>query len=98
MKTRHTPGPWVFRENWGKAKDEPEKMRKLCFHSIETPKGTFLASTWGEPHLPNARLIAAAPELLDALKSASNQLTSDGHCPTLVAIIDAVIAEATGGQ
>ncbi len=39
---------------------------------------------------------AAAEDMYEALKSASNQLTSDGHVPTLVALLDAAIAKAEG--
>lgn len=57
----HTPGPWVIEE----AMDLNDKV---LFHMINGPDGKHLSSTWGDPHLGNARLISAAPELLAALR------------------------------
>lgn len=94
--SNHTPGPWKVEENYGKLKDEPPEATKLCFHSIVAGNET-LASTWARPHGANARLMATAPEMLEALISASNELTHLGQSPTLVALIDQVVAKATSG-
>ncbi len=56
----HTPGPWTVEEAWGA---EPGDPLSLCFHEIRA-NGETIASTWASPHLANARLMAAAPELL----------------------------------
>ena len=63
----HTPGPW-----------------RICLGLIcaDTPKGQAeLASVYKEseyvaplPHIANARLIAAAPEMLGALKETMREL------------------------
>lgn len=60
---QHTPGPWHYLEAWSDRKNE-----HLCFHTLHAENGKILASTWAGPHIANARLIAAAPELLEALK------------------------------
>lgn len=65
----HTPGPWVICEAHG-------IQGELCFHKIvcEATDET-IASTWAGPHEANARLIASAPELLEALEACELRLT-----------------------
>ena len=57
--SEHTPGPWIYDTAmvWG----GPQGLTSICevlFHEDER----------ADEHGPNARLIAAAPELLDALE------------------------------
>jgi hypothetical protein len=60
----HTPGPW---------RAEPIRRRGLVvgFQIIAGPDGNPIAEVrWPGPNLPdNARLIAAAPQLLEALEA-----------------------------
>lgn len=60
MKTNHTPGPWLLAECGG-------LDGEIVFHTIDDFDGNHLASTWAGPHIANARLITAAPELLSLL-------------------------------
>lgn len=101
MTTNHTPGPWVRDTGSGFGCD------------VRAENGRKVAATWGinngDPHRPayraecdaNARLIAAAPELLEALEIADKfcgSLTSD-ECPDSVHIpIRTAIAKAKGEQ
>ena len=68
--TKHTPGPWKYvYTNEGND----------CFHEwylIEGPKFITIADTPSirEENEANARLIAAAPDMLHALKLAANHL------------------------
>ena len=67
MTDKHTPGPWKFREL------ECEDSRGMGYVS-GGPKDVDLFHTgamelWAYENRANARLIAAAPELLDALKT-----------------------------
>lgn len=63
----HTPGPWQI------GKD------RLSTLDVTTSDGTPIANVDmrvdGSPHYPNARLIAAAPELLAALRATEALLT-----------------------
>jgi hypothetical protein len=60
MTTKHTPGPWHYeKHNDGSITIAPENG-----FGIATMSGIYR----GEDDKPNAALIAAAPELLDALK------------------------------
>lgn len=68
--SKHTPGPWKAEDlnNMGGA--------------IVTAGSREVARTWGydmADMAANARLIAAAPEMLDALKAAQSRLCE--HCP-----------------
>lgn len=60
MPVVHAPGPWRF-------EDAPGIGDEVCFQVIRDSAGHHVSSTWGGPHLGNAKLIAAAPELLEAL-------------------------------
>lgn len=62
----HTPGPWEVHWVWRAADDEPTMLPPK-----QSPTGTITLSGWRASHeeWANARLIAAAPELLEALKA-----------------------------
>jgi hypothetical protein len=86
-----TPGPWELRTVDG------------SIASIDAADGTPIAQAFQVKPLPedfkqlerkaNARLIAAAPELLEALKYARRFLKKDDYDTDY---IDSVIAKATG--
>lgn len=96
MNAKHTPGPWEIRDV------------NVTFISIGAPEHHSLADTWAidegvttEQLHANARLIAAAPELLEALEQISHAEAAtydDIHAAIqdLVGIARAVIAKATG--
>ena len=63
-----TPGPWRFVSDVGA-------------HVIRQQRSDgefegYIASTWGGEHIGNARLIAAAPELLEALMAMYDEFNS----------------------
>jgi hypothetical protein len=64
MSGQHTPGPWTYHADSGSS----------CAALIAT--GSFVCEFIEPPTEANARLIAAAPELLEALKSI---ICSVGH-------------------
>ena len=118
MTKQHTPGPWVVNLTTDgqpyitqadsvaeKTLGEPDP-RFICKVGCESP-----AYGWTSEDLENARLIAAAPELLEALESIANNRLSvdvpndeiDKHdyaqgWDELVKIARAAIAKAKGVQ
>ena len=99
IETHHTPGPWkVYKEltsrsgEWLIAMDAGDKGRGIAIAETRVATGDELA---------NARLIAAAPELLEALQRLSAQcerLRLPGQPETdAEKTARAVIAKATGG-
>lgn len=62
MSTRHTPGPWVIQ--WGH-----QGTRPLNIHNNDVNIVTGMGRKAHPEAVQNARLIAAAPDLLDALQS-----------------------------
>ena len=58
-KSKHTPGPWVIRET-------DEYSEKL---SIQTDEYYVALVDFSHDQTANARLIAAAPDMMEALES-----------------------------
>jgi hypothetical protein len=77
--SEQTPGPWKFGS-----------------HSIQGPDDSYVVPlTYGYMTLPNARLIAAAPELLAALKAVRAEWR-EGYGLNCVEQVRAAIAKAEG--
>lgn len=103
MNAKHTPGPWMY-SGAGSIKRD--------YTAIGCTDGETIATAWGhsnsgffvseEEKEANARLIAAAPELLEALQEAISLIESidgrDNSCDPRSDISDlkAVVAKAMG--
>lgn len=61
-KLKHTPAPW----KWGKPLDALNPSSPWPMLQSDDPDAGWIAMT-ADPDGPDARLIAAAPDLLDAL-------------------------------
>lgn len=106
----HTPGPWTIGEagNTGEAFCITAETRDICWTSDSTgteDDGTGLLVT--EEDKANARLIAAAPEMLAALRVAKTELIdmyerlypadeSDNDTTIAIDAVIAAIAKAEG--
>ena len=96
MSAAHTPGPWrltiykitegekVISYGWSIV---DAKSRSVPLHSIDGSKQA----------LANARLIAAAPELLEALQGALESMETGVTSLGVIRAARAAIAKATGG-
>ena len=108
-KSKHTPGPWLQEGNWVYAEGDPIRLSG----GKEIRPNAFTLSVSAGPDRTreeaeaNARLIAAAPDLLevaqrsaDALRSAGIEprATSDNPLEWLLHQTEAAIAKATGEQ
>lgn len=83
QKAGHTAGPWDY------------DAADFTIYSVE-PYGTIIGHSHYEPVIEaNARLIAAAPDLLEALKQAEQQIDY-GQIDAAHRIIIAAIAKAEG--
>lgn len=103
-KLTHTPGPWFLEGNWS-----PEAEAELggwvsCFPPAGMPIFELTPVVGGREEIcANARLIAAAPELLAAVRDARDMLAmvevidgEDGDpWSKALARMDAAIAKAT---
>jgi hypothetical protein len=90
--SQHTPGPWVIDPNDNLiVMAEDVRVVADCAHALAM--GAMEAES-------NARLIAAAPELLEALKAVEDwdDNEQDGLPRRLTASVKAAIAKATGGE
>lgn len=93
----HTPGPWRI------SKESPTIIKR-DFREIGSDEGELIASAHGYSNsgffpdgaaaIANARLIAAAPELLAALR---NYVDGCSLSIDALAVARAAIAKATGG-
>lgn len=85
---KHTPGPWFL-----------FKPGSAC---IESPSGNVAVTNLARASLADARLIAAAPDLLKALYECKMTLGRDvceyDDIRVLLEVIDAAIARAEGRQ
>lgn len=84
----HTPGPW-----WVEDSDHPMGEGREVYDGFGRT-----ASVYGDPAtaVANARLIACAPEMLDALKRiAHKQLWGDGSF-SVAELCNSLIARAEG--
>jgi hypothetical protein len=87
METKHTKGEWFQNGNNG----------------IHTKEGNCIALTYGENRKENAKLIAASPDLLEALKIVRKQVGitwdsvdgKDFEAGAMLFIIDSAIKKAT---
>jgi hypothetical protein len=90
----HTPGPWLADED-----DRPDMEWNIHVVRADEPDCRICFMAIGSETQANAQLIAAAPELLAALKIARkyvNEIINNqdkGYAPHLVGI-DAAIAKA----
>lgn len=92
MSAKHTPGPWT---NHGRGRLSPGFPHSAV--AAKTLIARVYSEAFGDPEqeAANANLIAAAPDLLEALEAASNYLrmASPGNAKK---VIDAAIAKAKG--
>lgn len=83
MKTSHTPGPWSIC-----AADDDKEVAYTVFADSQLVNGRIEADSWDD-HIAkaglnhanyesNARLIAAAPNLLDAIERIAVMASRDG--------------------
>lgn len=72
MKTTHTPGPWTVCSDCGYLAIRQDPFAALS--DVKTRKTLNVATIETEDGEANARIIAAAPELLAALKGTVNML------------------------
>jgi hypothetical protein len=94
--SEHTPGPWVTDDI-----QEGDKYRYvLASENEEVIARIMLLSPWGLiiTAEANARLIAAAPDLLEALKAFANEIVPNNPNDPLWVNARAAIAKATGEQ
>jgi hypothetical protein len=87
----HTPGPWTI--------EESNVGYGPCYY-IEGGDGSYVihgeGTAWSESDKANARLIAAAPELLEALKVAADALGSEEGMAAAYRLAREAIAKAEG--
>lgn len=99
MKDKHTPGPWTL---------EASMMNKARFF-LANPKDRFAAELMPlgatpEQAAANGRLIAAAPAMLDALRTTAGNIRSLGPAGAIpfypyiewLRVIEETIEAATG--
>jgi len=85
--SKHTPGPW-------KVKDCRPDVSTRQVWTDESRGSVMIATTGGTDKEANARLIAAAPDLLEALRCVQGHYAIEGT--HLGRQVDAAIAKAEG--
>ena len=85
MTTQHTPGPWAFNEDGGWYIKAPGQLGSLMGNDTYYP--------WNSENKADWLLIAAAPEMLKALRDVE---TLGLLPPSLLLRVRAAITKATG--
>ncbi len=95
--TTHTPGPWTFKEY------KQHTINSVADGMIESQDGAHLADVYAVGDSDgnytathNANLIAAAPDLLEAVKLCADYLRDAGDDTGVPAILNAALAKAEG--
>ena len=95
--SKHTPGPWNAERTgfrWSIVDASGELVLSHYGSTNSLDDATMMASKTGKQLTANARLLASAPDLLDALECLHADL---GRLPPKVAdIVRAAIAKAVG--
>lgn len=97
MSTKHTPGPWTVEADINTYIIRGAPVIHTDEREIKFEFCDYVASTWGgqtQQNEINARLIAAAPDLLFQLLAATNYIEALGGNSQSYR---AAIAKATGG-
>lgn len=101
MTAKHTPGPWTV--SGQRTKYVESRIRSGWVQEIAAVGPTEADNGYGPQQEANARLIAAAPELLDVVKGFRRKLETyvsvypgDKELRRLLSNCDAAIAKATG--
>ena len=105
MTTQHTPGPWRTSDN-GEWTASYDGLGSSCYQGIKDEFGNVVAlAVAHDPNLfsdpdtyANARLIAAAPDLLEALKNLLESHYNGNVIKADCAEAEAAIAKATGQE
>ena len=109
MNTKHTPGPWVAQRDWESVySPDPEELEEYMKRPITVIKSLAVDKNVASCHdlfeidPADAQLIAAAPDLLEALRGLLNAPDPDeveDAIPRFRAVMNAhaAIAKATGG-
>lgn len=93
--TKHTPGPWFIDGNVIRGdKQRNGSISIACTLNIAYPYGRWS----GESEQANARLIAAAPELLEALQDMVDYYGTASASVEALHKARSAIAKATGGH
>ena len=87
MTTKHTPGPWKV--------DEAEDLPLAVIEDTADGHGIAELGERNPCSVANARLIAAAPDLLAALEQIAAVYPKTAEAEKLAAIAHAAIAKAT---
>ena len=94
--SKHTKGPWHTGQGNGEGSIFADEGRMRFENGTVLYPICTMNTGWDEAEdAANARLVAAAPELLEALQNLEND---DGRIPDHAwAMVQAAIAKATGG-
>lgn len=90
-KLKHTPAPW----KWGKPLDALNPSSPWPMLQSDDPDAGWIAMT-ADPDGPDARLIAAAPDMLAALMGMITRLDNSPYSSTLEKMARAAITKAIG--
>lgn len=92
METKHTKGPWIYKKT-GLSENDGEIVGddNVVVGKIHLP---VTDSSKPETTFYNAKLIAAAPELLEACQEVYNTKVKNSDCPELMGYVIELLENA----
>ena len=97
--SKHTPGKWYafWNENFWQINTESDEFQDMCIGDVCESSEIFDRDHKAHDHAEaNARLIAAAPDLLEALEEFINDIVPNNQNDKLWVAGRAAIAKARG--
>lgn len=94
IRTTHTPGPWVDSITMGRS--EKGVVAEAFAWMGRGPVIVATRAVREGEHMHNARLIAAAPDLLEALEEISRKYSNGASADAIARIARAALAKARG--
>ncbi len=90
MDNKHTPGPWGLEHHLLQDGNGGEKYSLVTIR----PNKTIKIHTWKDEDEANARLIASAPDLLEALEGLMKNEPQDAEYPGWLQKARSIISKA----
>lgn len=96
MSTQHTPGPWEIVSDHKSLRIESDHGEFVCVASVDAAGFVGLRFPNGGADGPDAHLIAAAPDMYEALQAVADFIDGKPEAIEPFGLVRAALAKAEG--